>query len=182
MKKKEEELDKTKTELDKTEKLRKELEEQNVGLLQAKNDLYIQLQAEQDNLCDAEEKIEKLITQKVEYEQQIKEMEERLLDEEDANAEVEEKRKKMEAENKTLKEDIEDLENTLAKVNTNIKLFLCKISSCITLYNRGTCHLTKNIDESKSSIMFYCRILFMGNFARAYRCKRGVSEIRKFKN
>ncbi|XP_059177767.1 myosin heavy chain, striated muscle-like isoform X1 [Physella acuta] len=115
MKKKEEELEKTKTELEKTEKLRKELEEQNVGLLQAKNDLYIQLQAEQDNLIDAEEKIEKLISQKAEYESQIKEMEERLLDEEDAAAELEEKRKKMDAENKALKEDIEDLENSLAK-------------------------------------------------------------------
>ncbi|XP_013068443.2 myosin heavy chain, striated muscle-like isoform X4 [Biomphalaria glabrata] len=115
MKKKEEELEKTKVELEKTEKLRKELEEQNVSLLQAKNDLYIQLQAEQDNLIDAEEKIEKLISQKVEYEQQIKEMEERLLDEEDAAAELEEKKKKMEAENKALKEDIEDLENSLAK-------------------------------------------------------------------
>jgi len=115
MKKKEEELEKTKTELDKTEKLRKELEEQNVGLLQAKNDLFIQLQAEQDNLIDAEEKIEKLISQKVEYESQIKEMEERLLDEEDAAADLEEKKKKMEGENKALKEDIEDLEAGLAK-------------------------------------------------------------------
>ncbi|GFN81923.1 myosin heavy chain [Plakobranchus ocellatus] len=115
MKVKEEELAKTKAELEKTEKLRKELEEQNVGLLQAKNDLYIQLQAEQDTLIDAEEKIEKLITQKVEYEAQLKEMEERLLDEEDAAADLEEKKKKMDAENKALKEDIEDLENTLAK-------------------------------------------------------------------
>ena len=47
MKKKEEELEKTKVELEKTEKMRKELEEQNVTLLQAKNDLYLQLQAEQ---------------------------------------------------------------------------------------------------------------------------------------
>ncbi|KAK3768205.1 hypothetical protein RRG08_031739 [Elysia crispata] len=115
MKVKEEELAKTKAELEKTEKLRKELEEQNVGLLQAKNDLYIQLQAEQDTLIDAEEKIEKLISQKVEYEAQLKEMEERLLDEEDAAADLEEKKKKMDAENKALKEDIEDLENTLAK-------------------------------------------------------------------
>ncbi|BFZ17428.1 hypothetical protein BsWGS_20467 [Bradybaena similaris] len=115
MKKKEEELAKTKADLEKTEKLRKELEEQNVGLLQAKNDLFIQLQAEQDNLIDAEEKIEKLISQKVEYEQQLKELEERLLDEEDAAAELEEKRKKMDAENKALKDDIADLETSLAK-------------------------------------------------------------------
>lgn len=50
MKKKEEELAKTKADLEKTEKLRKELEEQNVTLLQAKNDLYLQLQAEQVRL------------------------------------------------------------------------------------------------------------------------------------
>merc|ERR1719239_721990 len=115
MKLKEEELIKTKETLEKTEKQRKELKEQNVGLLQAKNDLFIQLQAEQDNLIDAEEKIEGLITQKISFEQQIKEMEERLLDEEDANAEMEEKRKKLDSDNKALKEDIEDLENTLAK-------------------------------------------------------------------
>ena len=52
MKKKEEELAKTKQELEKTEKMRKELEEQNVTLLQAKNDLYLQLQAEQVGGCD----------------------------------------------------------------------------------------------------------------------------------
>lgn len=39
------------------EKVKKELEEQNVVLLQAKNDLFLQLQAEQDNLADAEERI-----------------------------------------------------------------------------------------------------------------------------
>jgi len=115
MKVKEEELAKAKTDLEKNEKLRKELEEQNVTLLSAKNDLYIQLQAEQDNLIDAEEKIEGLIKQKADYEAQIKEFEERMLDEEDANAELEEKKKKMEADNKALKEDIEDLENSLAK-------------------------------------------------------------------
>ena len=65
MKVKEEELAKTKETLEKTEQRKKELEEQNVGLFQAKNDLFIELQAEQDKLIDAEEKIEGLITQKV---------------------------------------------------------------------------------------------------------------------
>jgi len=109
------ELDKLKAEHEKTAKLFKELEEQNVGLLQAKNDLFIQLQAEQDNLIDAEEKVEKLVMQKIEFQSQIKEMEERLLDEEDAGAELAAVKTKMEGENKALKEDIEDLENTLAK-------------------------------------------------------------------
>merc|ERR1719228_3131354 len=100
MKLKEEEMAKTKETLEKTEKHRKELEEQNVVLQQAKNDLFIQLQAEQDKQYDSEEKIEGLITQKIAMEQQIKDMEERLLDEEDAAADLDEKRKKMEGENK----------------------------------------------------------------------------------
>ncbi|XP_076442418.1 myosin heavy chain, striated muscle-like isoform X7 [Babylonia areolata] len=115
MKKKEEELEKTKQELEKTEKMRKELEEQNVTLLQAKNDLYLQLQAEQDNLADAEEKIEKLVGQKADYEQQLKELEERLLDQEDESGELSEKNKKMGEEIKDLKADVDDLENSLAK-------------------------------------------------------------------
>ncbi|XP_076459067.1 myosin heavy chain, striated muscle-like isoform X1 [Babylonia areolata] len=115
MKKKEEELEKTKVELEKTEKMRKELEEQNVTLLQAKNDLYLQLQAEQDNLADAEEKIEKLVTQKADYEQQLKELEERLLDQEDESGELSDKCKKQGDEIKDLKADVEDLENSLAK-------------------------------------------------------------------
>ncbi len=50
MKAKEEEYEKTKVELDKVTKIKKELEEQNVTLLQAKNDIYLQLQAEQVRL------------------------------------------------------------------------------------------------------------------------------------
>ncbi|KAK7113251.1 hypothetical protein V1264_012571 [Littorina saxatilis] len=115
MKKKEEELEKTKVELEKTEKMRKELEEQNVTLLQSKNDIYLQLQAEQDNLADAEEKIEKLVSQKGDYETQLKELEERLLDQEDESGEMSEKCKKLGDEVKDLKADVEDLENSLAK-------------------------------------------------------------------
>lgn len=44
IKKKLEELEKLKEMLAKTEKTKKELEEQNVGLLQTKNDLFFQLQ------------------------------------------------------------------------------------------------------------------------------------------
>merc|ERR1712025_186762 len=68
MKVKEEELVKTKETLEKTEKKLKEFEEQNVSLYQAKNDLFIELQAEQDKLIDMEEKVEGLITHKIEFE------------------------------------------------------------------------------------------------------------------
>jgi len=71
LKKKEEELDKTKEELAKVLKLKKELEEQNVTLLQTKNDLFLQLQAEQDNISDLEERISQLVNQKGNYEEQV---------------------------------------------------------------------------------------------------------------
>jgi len=49
MKKKEEELERIKEQLVKVEKVKKELEEQNVGLLQTKNDLFLQLQVTLSN-------------------------------------------------------------------------------------------------------------------------------------
>lgn len=116
MKKKIEEMDKLREDLAKCERLKKELEVQNVTLLEQKNDLYLQLQTEQDAVADLEERVEKLVTQKADFESQIKEMEERLLDEEDAAAELEVIKRKMEGENDELKKDIEDLENSLAKV------------------------------------------------------------------
>ena len=51
-------------------------------LLQAKNDLFLQLQSEQDTLADCEEKIVNLVEQKPDYENQIKEHDERLNEEE----------------------------------------------------------------------------------------------------
>jgi predicted nuclease with TOPRIM domain len=77
----------------------------------------------QDNLADAEEKIEKLITQKADYESQLKELEERLLDQEDETGEMVEKNKKLAEEVKDLKADVEDLENSLAKVSVFHRFF-----------------------------------------------------------
>ena len=71
MKKKEEELEKTKQELAKVTKIKKELEEQNVTLLQTKSDLFLQLQAEQDNVADLDERITQLINQKGDYEELV---------------------------------------------------------------------------------------------------------------
>ena len=64
MKKKEEEWEKTKEELARVVKLKKELEEQNVMLLQSKNDLFLQLQAEVNNTSDKEERIQQLVNQR----------------------------------------------------------------------------------------------------------------------
>ena len=49
-------------------------------LLQAKNDLFVQLQTEQDTLAECEDKIVALVNQKAEYESQIKEYEDRWVE------------------------------------------------------------------------------------------------------
>ncbi|XP_056913438.1 myosin-7-like isoform X2 [Takifugu flavidus] len=100
----------------KSEARRKELEEKTVTLLQEKNDLQLQVQSEQDNLCDAEERCEGLIKSKIQLEAKIKEVTERLEDEEEMNSELTAKKRKLEDECSELKKDIDDLELTLAKV------------------------------------------------------------------
>uniref|UniRef100_A0A4W4GNI9 Myosin heavy chain 7 n=1 Tax=Electrophorus electricus TaxID=8005 RepID=A0A4W4GNI9_ELEEL len=100
----------------KCEARKKELEEKMVTLLQEKNDLQLQVQTEQDNLCDAEERCEGLIKNKIQLEAKCKELTERLEDEEEMNAELTAKKRKLEDECSELKKDIDDLELTLAKV------------------------------------------------------------------
>uniref|UniRef100_A0A8C2YG16 Myosin heavy chain, skeletal muscle, adult n=1 Tax=Coturnix japonica TaxID=93934 RepID=A0A8C2YG16_COTJA len=111
-----EEFEKTKEELAKSEAKRKELEEKMVVLLQEKNDLQLQVQAEADSLADAEERCDQLIKNKIQLEAKIKEVTERAEDEEEINAELTAKKRKLEDECSELKKDIDDLELTLAKV------------------------------------------------------------------
>uniref|UniRef100_A0A670YR80 Myosin heavy chain 7B n=1 Tax=Pseudonaja textilis TaxID=8673 RepID=A0A670YR80_PSETE len=111
-----EELQKLKDALEKSEAKRKELEEKQVGIIQEKNDLSLQLQAEQDNLADAEDRCDLLIKTKIQLEAKVKELVERLEDEEEMNAELTAKKRKLEDECAELKKDIDDLEITLAKV------------------------------------------------------------------
>ncbi|XP_041094582.1 myosin-7-like [Polyodon spathula] len=100
----------------KSEARRKELEEKMVSLLQEKNDLQLQVQSEQDNLCDSEERCDQLIKNKIQLEAKTKELTERLEDEEEMNGELTAKKRKLEDECSELKKDIDDLELTLAKV------------------------------------------------------------------
>uniref|UniRef100_A0A5F9DHJ1 Myosin heavy chain 4 n=1 Tax=Oryctolagus cuniculus TaxID=9986 RepID=A0A5F9DHJ1_RABIT len=111
-----EEFEKTKEELAKSEAKRKELEEKMVALMQEKNDLQLQVQAEADGLADAEERCDQLIKTKIQLEAKIKEVTERAEDEEEINAELTAKKRKLEDECSELKKDIDDLELTLAKV------------------------------------------------------------------
>uniref|UniRef100_A0A8B9UJ88 Myosin heavy chain 8 n=1 Tax=Anas zonorhyncha TaxID=75864 RepID=A0A8B9UJ88_9AVES len=111
-----EEFEKTKEELAKSEAKKKELEEKMVKLVQEKNDLQLQVQAEADALADAEERCDQLIKTKIQLEAKIKEVTERAEDEEEINAELTAKKRKLEDECSELKKDIDDLELTLAKV------------------------------------------------------------------
>ncbi|XP_062448019.1 myosin heavy chain, skeletal muscle, adult-like isoform X2 [Rhea pennata] len=110
------EFEKTKEELAKSEAKRKELEEKMVTLVQEKNDLQLQVQAEADALADAEERCDQLIKTKIQLEAKVKEVTERAEDEEEINAELTAKKRKLEDECSELKKDIDDLELTLAKV------------------------------------------------------------------
>nr|XP_040046935.1 myosin heavy chain, skeletal muscle, adult-like [Gasterosteus aculeatus aculeatus] len=111
-----EEFSRLKEELAKSEARRKELEEKMVVLFQEKNDLYLQIQAERENLCDAEERCEVLIKSKIHLEAKVKEFSERMEEEEEINADVTAKKRKLEVECSELKTDIDDLELTIAKV------------------------------------------------------------------
>uniref|UniRef100_A0A8C8ZQA4 Myosin heavy chain 4 n=1 Tax=Prolemur simus TaxID=1328070 RepID=A0A8C8ZQA4_PROSS len=111
-----EEFEKAKEDLAKSEAKRKELEEKMVTLMQEKNDLQLQVQAEADSLADAEERCDQLIKTKIQLEAKIKEATERAEDEEEINAELTAKKRKLEDECSELKKDIDDLELTLAKV------------------------------------------------------------------
>ncbi|XP_062264948.1 myosin heavy chain, fast skeletal muscle-like [Platichthys flesus] len=107
---------KCKEDLSKSETKRKEIEEKMVSLLQEKNNFLLQVQADSENLCDAEERCEGLIKSKFQLESKLKEVTERLDDEEEINAELTAKKRKLEDECSELKKDIDDLEMTLAKV------------------------------------------------------------------
>ncbi len=115
LKEKEKELEETKTSLDRISKVKQELEEQNVMLLKAKNDLFLQLQSESDRLGEAEEKIEQLVKTKFEYESTIQELEERLNDEEGASEKLESINKELNEECDNLKHDIDELQLNLQR-------------------------------------------------------------------
>jgi len=115
MRKMAEDYETTKKELEKMTKLKKELEEQNVTLLQQKNDMFMQMQAEQDTISDLEEKISQLVNQKGDMDDQIKELEERLSEAEGGSEELLEKNRKKEEECEGLKRDVENLELNLQK-------------------------------------------------------------------
>lgn len=67
----EEKLKKATEELEKEQKLRKDLEAANVKLLQEKNDIFLQLEAERSGLGDVEERLQRALAQKGDLESQV---------------------------------------------------------------------------------------------------------------
>ena len=122
-----EELEKVKTQLDKETKKRKELEEYNLTLLREKNDLQLNSATNEDQLADAEEKVDNLIEQKQGLEKSIAEMQERLDDEGELNMELQRKRDELEEAHTLILKDKEDLEtkyNGLAEEKHAIEIIV----------------------------------------------------------
>ncbi|CAL1296901.1 unnamed protein product [Larinioides sclopetarius] len=115
MKELEDKLKKALESLEKEEKLRKDLEHQNVKLLQEKNDIFLQLESERTGAGDVEERLAKTISIKNDLEGQLQELQERLSSEEDAHANLSSGKKKLEGEISNLKKELEDLQLVIQK-------------------------------------------------------------------
>ncbi|CAF1111435.1 unnamed protein product [Rotaria sp. Silwood1] len=121
LKKLEDEFKALKETLEKEEKLRKELEDNNSKLIREKNEIYLQLETQRNIMGEAEEHLTRLATQKSDLEQQIKDTEERLSDEEAASQELNKKKKKLEQDIEGLKKDIDDIRLSLQKSENECK-------------------------------------------------------------
>jgi len=113
LRQKEEELNKLREKMVKEEQSRKEMEELQTELIQEKNQLFIQLQREQDLAAEAEENVQRLIVKKGDLEAHIQELVERLDEEVDNNASISTARRKIEAELERSREDYEDLKQQM---------------------------------------------------------------------
>ncbi|KAI1884256.1 hypothetical protein AGOR_G00224570 [Albula goreensis] len=145
-----EEFFKVKEEFAKSEARRKELEEKMVVLVQEKNDLYLQIQAERENLSDAEERCEGLIKSKIHLEAKMKEFSERLEEEEEINAEITARKRKLEDECSELKKDIDDLELTIVKVEKEKHAAENKVKNLIEELTTLEDTLLKSTKENKA--------------------------------
>ncbi|GIX99464.1 myosin heavy chain, muscle [Caerostris darwini] len=115
MKELEDKLKKALESLEKEEKLRKDLEHQNVKLLQEKNDMFLQLDSERTGAGDLEERLAKTVSIKNDLEGQLQELQERLSSEEDAHTNLSSTKKKLEGEISNLKKELEDLQLVIQK-------------------------------------------------------------------
>ncbi|GAB1300318.1 Myosin, heavy chain 15 [Apodemus speciosus] len=101
--------------LENSESQREEMKTKQVSLVQEKDALLLQLQAEQETLASSEEQCESLIKSKIELEAKIKELSRQVEEEEEINSELTARGRKLEDECSELKKEIYDLEAILAK-------------------------------------------------------------------
>ncbi|XP_031220572.1 myosin-15 [Mastomys coucha] len=101
--------------LESVESQKEELKTKQASLIQGKNDLLLQLQAEQETLANSEKQCESLIKSKIELEAKIKELSRQVEEEEEINSELTARARKLEDECSELKKEIYDLEAILAK-------------------------------------------------------------------
>ncbi|XP_004644026.1 myosin-15 [Octodon degus] len=101
--------------LEKSESQREDLKAEQASLSQEKHGLLCQLQAEQENLANAEEQCQLLIKSKIQLEARVKELSRRVEEEEEINSELTARGRKLEDECFELKKEIDDLETMLAK-------------------------------------------------------------------
>uniref|UniRef100_A0A8B9CW28 Myosin heavy chain 4 n=1 Tax=Anser brachyrhynchus TaxID=132585 RepID=A0A8B9CW28_9AVES len=128
-----EEFEKTKEELAKSEAKRKELEEKMVSLLQEKNDLQLQVQAEADGLADAEERCDQLIKTKIQLEvekekhateNKVKNLTEEMASLDETIAKLTKEKKALQEAHQQTLDDLqaeEDKVNTLTKAKTKLE-------------------------------------------------------------
>lgn len=101
--------------LEKESALRKNLETQNVTLLQEKNDLMLALESTKGSASEFMDKQAKLAAQKADLEAQLNELTDRLQGEEEARNKLFQGKKKTDQEMSAFKKDIEDMELSIQK-------------------------------------------------------------------
>ncbi|XP_026348630.3 myosin-15 [Ursus arctos] len=123
--------------LEKSESQREELKAEQFSFIREKNDLLLQLQAEQETLANVEEQCESLIKSKIQLEARVKVLSARVEEEEEINSELTARGRKLEDECSELKKEIDDLETILVKSQKE---------------KRATEHKVKNLTEEVESL------------------------------
>ena len=102
--------------MSKEEQARKGLEDTKTSLTAEKQDLFSQLQREQDVAAEAEETAQRLKQQKATLEEQLLDLEARVDEEVENNANISSLKRKLEAELEQTKEMLKDMEDHLTMV------------------------------------------------------------------
>ncbi|XP_038654549.1 myosin-7-like [Scyliorhinus canicula] len=112
----EKQLQLLKESLEKSESMRKEIEEHHLELAREKDELLQQLQTDQENLADAEERCDLLVKTKRQLESKIQELLEGLESQLELSQELTNRKRKLEEECGAMKANIDTMEGTLNKM------------------------------------------------------------------